>query len=149
MPTKPELETCIAELESLITLLEADRNKQKERADEWQALAEHRQETILEYQKYLRKELKKTRKRHYGKKKRNIPKIEQLFEWYKEHRKLGNNIEDSLHYVAWMAFHANLFKGEKTKHKPEGDIEPISDQRVHERLKEQYGNDYDKLVNAK
>ena len=40
MPTKPELETCIAELESLITDLLADRDMQKKRADEWQVLAE-------------------------------------------------------------------------------------------------------------
>ena len=71
MPTKPELETCIAELESLITDLLNDRDMQKKRADEWQVLAERRQDTISDYRRYLQKELKQTSKPHYTKHKGN------------------------------------------------------------------------------
>ena len=53
MPTNHELETCIAELESLITDLLADRDMQKKRADEWQAFVEARGEQLPGYERDL------------------------------------------------------------------------------------------------
>lgn len=131
MPTKPELEACIAELESLLTSLVADRNMQKERADEWQALAEHRQETITEYRKYLHKELKKTGRRHYTKRKGNKAKTGQMFEWYKEYRIAGFGHEESRINVACKA---KLYRLTKTE---------LTERDIKRRFDDQYGKDHD------
>ena len=134
MPTKPELEACIAELESLITTLIADRDMQKERADEWQALAEDRQVTISDYRKYLQKELKETSKRHYIKRKGNKAKTEQMFEWYREYRKAGFDNEESRTNVAYKAKQFRLTKTELTEH------------QIKRRFDDQYGEDHDSNV---
>jgi hypothetical protein len=131
MPTKPELQDYIAELESLITALIADRDMQKERADEWQALAEERQDTISDYQKQLQKELKETSKRHYIKRKGNKAKTAQMFEWYKEYRKAGFGNEESRVNVANKAKLYRLTKAE------------LSEQQIKRRFDDQYGNDHD------
>lgn len=131
MPTKPELVACIAELESLLTTLIADRDKQKQRADEWQALAEYRQETISDYRKYLQKELKETRKRHYTKRKGNKAKTEQMFQWYKEYRTAGFNHEESRVNVAYQA---NRYRLTKTE---------LTESQIKKRFDQQYGPDHD------
>jgi hypothetical protein len=136
MSTKHELETCIAELESLITELLADRNMQKKRADDWQALAEERQVTISDYRKYLQKELKETSKRHYIKRKGNKAKTEQMFEWYREYRKAGFSNEESHLNVAYKAKKYRLTKNELTAH------------QIKCRFDDQYGEDHDSKVLA-
>jgi len=136
MPTKPELETCIAELESLLTILIADRDMQKERADEWQALAENRQDIISDYRKYLQKELKETSKRHYTKRKGNKAKNELMLEWYKEYRKNGFDIVESRVNVAYKA---KLYRLTKTE---------LTESQVKRRFDDQYGKDHDSKVLA-
>jgi hypothetical protein len=131
MPTKPELETCIAELESLITDLLADRDMQKKRADEWQALAERRQGTISDYRKYLQKELKQTSKPHNTKRKGNKAKTARMFEWYREYRKAGFGNEESRINVASKAIRYRLTKTELTEH------------QIKRRFDDQYGEDHD------
>jgi hypothetical protein len=131
MPTKPELEACIAELESLITDLLADRDLQKERADEWQALAEDRQNTISDYRKSLQKELKETSKRHYIKRKGNKAKTEQMFEWYREYRNTGFDIVESRVNVANRAKLHRLTKTE------------LTERQIKKRFDDQYGEDHD------
>jgi hypothetical protein len=136
MTTKHELQTCIAELESLITDLIADRDMQKERADEWQALAEDRQDTISEYRKYLQKELKESSKRHYIKRKGNKAKTEQMFEWYREYRNAGFDIVESRINVAYRAKLYRLTKQE------------LTERHVKRRFDDQYGEDHDSRVLA-
>ena len=136
MPTKPELEACIAELESLLTILVADRDMQKQRADVWQALAEYRQDTISDYRKYLQTELKETNKQHYTKRKGNKAKTEQMFEWYKEYRKAGFGNEESRVNVAYKAKLYRLTKTELTEH------------QIKKRFDDQYGKDHDSKVNT-
>jgi len=136
MPTKPELETCIAELESLITDLLADRDMQKKRADEWQVLAERRQDTISDYRKYLQKELKQTSKSHYTKRKGNKAKTERMFEWYREYRKAGFGNEESRINVACKAKLHRLTKTELTEH------------QIKRRFDDRYGEDHDAKVLA-
>ena len=136
MPTKPGLENCIAELESLITDLLADRDMQKKRADEWQVLAERRQDTISDYRKYLQKELKQTSKPHYTKRKGNKAKTARMFEWYREYRKAGFGNEESRINVASKANRYRLTKTELTEH------------QIKRRFDDQYGEDHDAKVLA-
>ena len=136
MPTKPELEACIAELESLITDLLADRDLQKERADDWQALAEDRQDIISDYRKYLQKELKETSKRHYIKRKGNKAKTKQMFEWYREYRNTGFDIVESRVNVANRA---KLYRLTKTE---------LTERQIKKRFDDQYGDDHDSKVLA-
>jgi hypothetical protein len=136
MPAKPELEACIAELESLITRLIADRDMHKERADEWQKLAEDRQDTISNYRKYLQKELEQTSKRHYIKRKGNKAKTEQMFEWYREFRNTGFDIIESRTNVACKA---KLYRLTKTE---------LTADQIKRRFDDQYGKDHDSLVQA-
>ena len=136
MPTKPELEACIAELEALLSNLIADRNTQKERADEWQALAEHRQDTISDYRKYLHKELKETGKRHYTRRKGNKAKTELMFQWYKEYRSTGFDIVESRINVAYKA---KLYRLTKTE---------LTERQIKRRFDDQFGMDHDSKVLA-
>jgi len=136
MPTKPDLEACIAELESLLISLVADRDMQKKRADEWQALAENRQDIISDYRKYLQKELKETSKRHYTKRKGNKAKNELMLEWYKEYRKNGFDIVESRVNVAYKA---KLYRLTKTE---------LTESQVKRRFDDQYGKDHDSKVFA-
>ena len=136
MPTKPGLENCIAELESLITDLLADRDMQKKRADEWQVLAERRQDTISDYRKYLQKELKQTSKSHYTKRKGSKAKTERMFEWYREYRKAGFGNEESRINVACKAKLHRLTKTELTEH------------QIKRRFDDRYGEDHDAKVLA-
>ena len=131
MPTKPELEACIAELETLITDLIADRDKQKARADEWQALAEERQTTVSDHQKHLQNEPKETGKRHFIKRKGNKAKTAQMFEWYSEYRKAGFDNEDSRLKVANKAKHYRLTKSR------------LTEQQIKQRFDNQFGEDHD------
>ena len=131
MPTKPELEACIAELESLLSILLADRDMQKQRADEWQALAEYRQDTISDYRKYLQKELKETSKRHHTKRKGNKATTEQMFEWYKDYRQAGFGNKESRVNVAYKA---KLYRLTKTE---------LTESQIKKRFDEQYGEDHD------
>ena len=134
MPTKNELQDCMTELESLITHLIADRNLQKKRADEWQALAELRQETISDYRKYLQKELEGTGKRHYIKRKGNKAKTEQMFEWYREYRMAGFSNHESRLNVAHKAKQYRLTKTALTEH------------QIKSRFDDQYGEDHDSTI---
>lgn len=136
MPTKPELEACIAELESLLTKLVADRDMQKERADEWQALAEDRQDAISDYRKYLQKDLKETGRQHYTKKKGNKAKTEQMFQWYKEYRRSGFGHEESRINVAFKAKRYRLTKTE------------LTEREIKKRFDDQYGMDHDSKAAA-
>ena len=134
MQTKPELEACIAELESLITILVADRDMQKERADEWQALAEYRQDTISDYRKYLQKEPSETGKRQYTKRKGNKAKTELMLEWYKEYRNAGFDIIESRVNVAYKSRQYRLTKTE------------LTERQIKKRFDDQYGIDHDNKV---
>ena len=136
MPTKPELQDYTAELETLITALIADRDMQKERADEWQALVEDRQETISDYQQHLQKELKETSKRHYIKRKGNKAKTAQMFEWYSEYRKAGIGNEESRLNVANKAKQYRLTKSRLTEH------------QIKQRFDAQFGEDHDSIALA-
>ena len=131
MPTKPELQDYIAELESLINALIADRDKQKARADELQALAEDRQNTMPDNQKPLLNELKETGKRHFIKRKGNKAKTELMFEWYSEYRKAGFDNEDSRLHVANKAKQCRLTKSRLTAH------------QIKQRFDNQFGEDHD------
>ena len=136
MPTKPELQDYIAELETLITNLIVDRDKQKERADEWQALAEDRQNTVSDHHKHLQNELKGTGKRHFIKRKGNKAKTAQMFEWYSEYRKAGfDNVESRLH-VANKAKQCRLTKSR------------LTEQQIKQRFDDQYGENHDSKVLA-
>lgn len=131
VPAKSELQDYIAELESLITALIADRDRQKERADEWQALAEERQNTVSDQQKNLPNEPKETGKRHFVKRKGNKAKTEQMFEWYSEYRKAGFDNEDSRLKVANKAKHYRLTKSRLSGH------------QIKQRFDNQFGEDHD------
>ena len=131
VPAKPELQDYIAELESLITALIADRDRQKERADEWQALAEERQNTVSDQQKHLQNEPKETGKRHFIKRKGNKAKTAQMFEWYSEYRKAGFDNEDSRLKVANKAKHYRLTKSRLSGH------------QIKQRFDNQFGEDHD------
>jgi len=131
VPAKSELQDYIAELESLITALIADRDRQKERADEWQALAEERQNTVSDQQKNLPNEPKETGKRHFIKRKGNKAKTEQMFEWYSEYRKAGFDNEDSRLKVANKAKHYRLTKSRLSGH------------QIKQRFDNQFGEDHD------